>query len=58
MDGEIHVGAKLVMNARLTFSVNEPATIYPEKTRHLMATIYDVWLRDATVVGPEGKSNV
>jgi 3-hydroxyacyl-[acyl-carrier-protein] dehydratase len=52
MDGEIHVNSKLVMNARLTFSMSDSAKIYPEKTRYLMEMLYDIWLREATIIDP------
>ena len=46
MDGEIQVDGKLVMDARLTFALDDADRFYPIKMRQLMETIYDVWLED------------
>lgn len=51
MDGTVHVAQHLVMNASLTFALKNSEEFHPSKTRHLMETIYDIWLRDAQLVG-------
>jgi len=57
MEGNIRVDGQLVMDARLTFALKEPAQFYPPKTRFLMETIYDIWLKGAEVVGKTGQEN-
>ncbi|MEE8113620.1 MAG: 3-hydroxyacyl-ACP dehydratase FabZ family protein [Nitrososphaerales archaeon] len=51
MDGTVHVAERLVMNARVTFALKDAEKFYPPKTRHLMETIYDIWLRDTQLIG-------
>lgn len=51
MDGTVHVAGRLVMNARLAFALKDAQQFYPPKTRHLMETIYDIWLKDAQLIG-------
>jgi hypothetical protein len=54
MDGEIRVADNLVMNARLTFALDDADRFYPIKTRRLMETIYDVWLEDTLFKDDKG----
>jgi 3-hydroxyacyl-[acyl-carrier-protein] dehydratase len=49
MDGTISVGERVVTNARLTFTVKDDAVYYPRTLRHLVQSIYDVWLQDAVL---------
>jgi 3-hydroxyacyl-[acyl-carrier-protein] dehydratase len=55
MDGTIHVSERLVVNARLVFTLRDANEFYPPKTKHLMETIYDFWLKDAQIVGMHEK---
>ena len=55
MDGEIRVAEKLVMNARLTFALDDVDRFYPIKMRQLMETIYDVWLEDTEFKNDKGE---
>jgi acyl-CoA thioesterase FadM len=55
MDGTIHVSERLVVNARLVFTLRNIDEFYPPKTKHLMETIYDFWLKDAQIVGAHEK---
>jgi len=50
MDGTIHVGERLVMNARLTFALKDTDEFYPAKTRHIVEAVYDFWLQDAEII--------
>lgn len=54
MDGEIRAAEKLVMNARLTFALDDSDRFYPIKMRQLMETIYDVWLEDTEFIDDKG----
>ena len=54
MDGEIRVAEKLVMNARLTFALDDADRFYPIKMRQFMETIYDVWLEDTEFKNDRG----
>ena len=54
MDGEIRITDNLVMNARLTFALDDADRFYPIKTRRLMETIYDVWLEDTQFKDDKG----
>ena len=54
MDGEIRITDNLVMNARLTFALDDADRFYPIKTRRLMETIYDVWLEDTLFKDDKG----
>jgi hypothetical protein len=46
------------MDARITFALREKEEFYPEKTRHLIEAIYDVWLRDTEFVGMPKKGGM
>ena len=54
MDGEIRMTDNLLMNARLTFALDDADRFYPIKTRRLMETIYDVWLEDTEFKDDKG----
>jgi len=47
---ETHVGETLVMDAKLVFTLQPPEQFYPQKTRHLVETVYDIWLEGAELV--------
>jgi len=49
MEGKIKREDMVVMTARLIFALREANEFYPEKTRHLMQTVYDIWLREAKI---------
>ena len=51
LDGSIHAGEKLVASARIVLGIGDPETFYPRLTRHLIESIYEVWLQDATLEG-------
>ncbi len=48
---EIRVGETVVMDGRLVFSLQPSEQFYPQKTRHLVETVYDIWLEGAELVG-------
>ena len=48
---EIRVGETVVMDGRLVFSLRPSEQFYPQKTRHLVETVYDIWLEGAELVG-------
>ena len=47
---EIHVGESLVMDAKLIFTLQPSEQFYPQKTRHLVETVYDIWLDGAELI--------
>jgi len=49
--GVVYVNEDAVADARMVFVKQDPATIYTPKTRFLMETMYEVWLRDAVITG-------
>jgi len=51
--GELRVGETLVMDARLVFTLQPSEQFYPEKTRHLVDTAYNIWLEGAELIGFE-----
>ena len=51
LDGTISRDEKVIMNGRLTFALEPVEKFYPQKTKHLMESIYDFWLQDATLIG-------
>ena len=48
---ELRVGETLVMDAKLIFTLQPSEQFYPQKTRHLVETVYDIWLEGAELVG-------
>ncbi len=59
LSGKIHVKDKLVMSAKLTFAMKQAETFYPRKLIHVVEAAYDVWLRDAEIIGqPKGNEEV
>lgn len=52
MDGKIFVNDKVVMNAAITFSLKAAEEFYPPKTRHLVESVYDIWLQGAKIIEP------
>jgi 3-hydroxyacyl-[acyl-carrier-protein] dehydratase len=51
LDGTIRVKDVLTVNARLTFTLQDPSQIYTAKTRYFIESLYEFWLRDAKVIG-------
>ncbi len=47
---ELRVGETLVMDAKLIFTLQSPEQFYPQKTRHLVETAYDIWLDGAELI--------
>lgn len=56
IDGEIHVSNRLVMDAELVFVLKNADEYYPPRTRSLVETMYDVWLKDAQIAGLDQKT--
>ena len=56
LNGEIRIGNKIVTNGIFTFTLQDASQFYPDKTRHLMETIYDIWLEKAEIVS-SGSNN-
>jgi 3-hydroxyacyl-[acyl-carrier-protein] dehydratase len=50
LNGEIRLGSRMVMNGIFTFALQDAIQFYPDKTRHLMETIYDIWLENTEIV--------
>jgi len=48
---ELSVGETLVMDAKLILALQPSEQLYPQKTRHLVETAYDIWLDGADLVG-------
>lgn len=56
MEGTVHVAGRLVAEAKLTFALKGADEFYPPKTRHLIESVYDFWLKEAQVIGrPESE---
>ncbi len=53
-DGTIHVGDRLVADARLVFALQDVEKFYPKELRSFVGTGYDILLRDAQVIDPTG----
>ena len=53
MEGEIKVGEKIVMEGSLIFVLKDADQYYPKKSRHLMETIYDIWLENTVIKSGE-----
>ena len=51
LDGTIHSDGKLVATSRIVLALSDPEIYYPRLTRHLVESIYDIWLRDAVLEG-------
>jgi 3-hydroxyacyl-[acyl-carrier-protein] dehydratase len=51
IDGKIHVSDRLAMDAELTFVFKNAEEIYPPRVKFLVETLYDVWLKDAQLLG-------
>jgi hypothetical protein len=51
IDGKIHVSNRLAMDAELTFVFKNAEEIYPPRVKFLVETLYDVWLKDAQLLG-------
>ncbi len=53
MDGTAGIGDKIVMSGRLTFGLKNAEEFYTPKTRFLVESMYDVWLKGAELLGFE-----
>ncbi len=51
LDGSIHVGDTLVATARIVLALGDPETYYPRLTRHMIESVYEIWLHDAVLEG-------
>jgi 3-hydroxyacyl-[acyl-carrier-protein] dehydratase len=49
LEGEIKVEDSIAMNGIFTYTLHDAARFYPEKTRHLMETVYDIWLENTKI---------
>jgi 3-hydroxyacyl-[acyl-carrier-protein] dehydratase len=56
-DCAIHVGDRLVADARLVFSLQDVEQFYSDKVRQIIEAGYDMLLRDAQVIDPAVKQN-
>ena len=57
IDGWIHVSDRLVMEAGLTFILKSAEEFYSPRIKFLVETLYDVWLKDAQLLGFDQKRN-
>ena len=51
MSGKIQISEQQIMTAKMTFALKSVEEYYPQKLRHLVDAIYDVWLQDAEIIG-------
>ncbi|PLX30914.1 MAG: 3-hydroxyacyl-[acyl-carrier-protein] dehydratase FabZ [Ignavibacteria bacterium] len=51
LDGTIHVGDKLVSTGRIVLGLGDPERYYPRLTRHMIESVYEIWLEDAELEG-------
>lgn len=51
IDGTVHVGDRLVANAKLVFSLQNVTDFYPLKTRYIVEMLYDIWLKNTNISG-------
>jgi 3-hydroxyacyl-[acyl-carrier-protein] dehydratase len=51
MEGTVRRGDEVVATADLIFGLKDASQFYPEKKRFLVEAVYDVWLRDAELIG-------
>jgi 3-hydroxyacyl-[acyl-carrier-protein] dehydratase len=51
LDGKIQVADRLAMDAELTFVLKNAEEFYPPRVKFLVETLYDVWLKDAQLLG-------
>jgi len=60
LDGTIHSNGKLVATSRIVLALSDPEIYYPKLTRHLIESIYEIWLKDAVLEGfeSEGESAI
>lgn len=56
-DGIIHVGDRLVADARLVFALQDAENFYPGNVRQIVEAGYNVLLQDATIIDPSGDAN-
>ena len=49
LEGVIRVGKNTVMDGTLIFVLKDADQYYPEKSRHLMETIYDIWFENTQI---------
>ncbi len=53
IEGTMKSDKRTVMNAKLIFALKDAEEFYPEKTKHLIETMYDFWLKDTRIIGQE-----
>lgn len=51
LDGKIHVSDRLATDAELTFVLKNAEEFYPPRVKFLVDTLYEVWLKDAQLLG-------
>lgn len=51
INGAIHVSDRLAMDAELTFALKDAEEFYAPRVKFLVQALYDVWLKDAEVLG-------
>jgi len=51
IEGRIHVSDRLVTDAGLTFVLKNAEEFYSPRIKFLVETLYDVWLKDAQLLG-------
>lgn len=58
VEGTVNVGDRLAVSAKLTFVLENSEKYYPPKVRHLVEAMYQVWLKDAELIGVSIQSSV
>jgi 3-hydroxyacyl-[acyl-carrier-protein] dehydratase len=58
IEGKIHVSDRLVMDAELTFVLKHSEDFYSPRVKFLVEALYDVWLKDAQLLGLDQKREV
>ena len=51
LDGSIHAGGTLVTTGRIVLGLGDPDVYYPRLTRHMIVSIYGIWLDGAVLEG-------
>lgn len=55
LEGTIHAGERLVTTGRIVLGLGDPDQYYPRLTRHMIESIYNIWLDGAVLEGFDGE---
>jgi 3-hydroxyacyl-[acyl-carrier-protein] dehydratase len=51
LEAAVHNNGQLVLDGRMIFAFRDINQFYPPKTRPIIDSLYEIWLRDAEIVG-------